>query len=156
MAFRTLRRVFNFPSPGSLSSRIIDITDDVRIFVEGSGIKEGFVMVAIRHTTGSIFVNENEPCLLQDLLDFLRRIVPPEGKNAHYRHNDIGGERTQNLCDSECANGDKHIQAALLGTSVVLDVTNGKVELGEWQRVLLFDGDRDYAVNARVMGDDGK
>ncbi len=147
----TSYKLFNFPSKGPYP-RVVDITDDIKIFVQSSGVRNGIVNVQYRHTTGAVLVQENEPMLLDDIKKKMRELVPPEGD---YGHNDIGGRRKENLCnlDDECANADAHIIATMLGGPIkTLNVVNGEVELGEWQRILLFDGDRDYGVGVMVLG----
>ena len=56
---------------------IIDITDDVEKCRAGAGITEGFVLVSAMHISASVFVNDHEPGLWQDILDWLETRVAP-------------------------------------------------------------------------------
>ena len=118
-------------------------------------MREGMVPVQSRHTTAAVLVNENEPLLLQDFEDLLRRWAPPD---AHYRHNDL--EAREGAPADERPNGHSHAQALLLGASVCLNVAEGRLDLGEWQSVFLveLDGPRDRTLSVQVLGvlaDDG-
>ncbi len=66
--------------------QFLDITEKVKETVEGTGIKQGIVTVFTRHTTAAIRINENEPLLLADMEEFLKRLAP---KDLYYRHNDF-------------------------------------------------------------------
>src|SRR5574337_1376601 len=65
----------------------INITPQVEAVVKKSGVREGFVLVNAIHITASVYINDDEPGLLQDYDGFLERLVPQE---AVYRHNDTG------------------------------------------------------------------
>ena len=66
--------------------QFIDLTELVAERVRKSGVAEGLVTVQSRHTTAGVVVNENEPRLLEDLMDLLERWAP---RGARYRHNDL-------------------------------------------------------------------
>jgi secondary thiamine-phosphate synthase enzyme len=124
----------------------IDITPDVEAFVAQTGISMGFVNVQSLHTTTSIVVNEREPQLLTDFAELLERAAPP---GASYRHDDVT-LRTVNVTSGERINGHSHCQALLLASSVCLNIANGCLQLGRWQRVFLAELDgpqtRDFSV----------
>lgn len=114
---------------------IVDITPQVQRAVRDSGVIDGICLVYTLHTTTALIVNEAESGLLIDIIDKIREIVPGVG----YRH----GE-----------NGPAHLQASLLGNSVVVPVENGMPLLGTWQRILFveLDGPRRRHVGVKVMG----
>ncbi len=115
-----------------------DVTDIVAASVRRSGIEQGSVLVVSAHTTCAMIVQENEPLLLADLSERLKRFAH---EDELYRHNDMD-VRTVNVCGiDECANGHSHIQHAILGASVHLPVLAGVVVLGPWQRILLVELD---------------
>ena len=127
----------------------IDITDKIREFVAESGIDNGVAVVYSKHTTSAIRINENEPLLLEDMADFLSRIAPREND---YRHNDFS-IRTVNMNDDECPNGHSHCQHLTLGSSESIPVIDGKMPLGEWQRIFMveLDGEKAQQVGYREV-----
>ncbi|MBI2935957.1 MAG: YjbQ family protein [Chloroflexi bacterium] len=122
----------------SRAPEFIDITDQVSAFVQGSGVRDGFVIVYSSHTTAAIKINENEPLLLQDMEQFLERVA---SRNGEYKHNDFS-IRTVNMTDDECPNGHAHCQHLLLGTSETVPIIDGRLQFGRWQRVFFVELDR--------------
>jgi secondary thiamine-phosphate synthase enzyme len=117
--------------------------------VRRSGVVEGTVVVQSRHTTASVIVQENEPLLLEDLRGLLERWAPA---SAAYRHDDFAARDTP--AADERKNGHAHVRALLLGTSVALNVAGGRLDVGEWQSILLveLDGPRPRTVSVQVLG----
>ncbi len=115
-----------------------DITEDVKSFVEDSGIKNGLVNVQTMHTTAMIILNENEPLLLEDIIKNLERIAPAD---AGYRHDNFE-IRTVNMCDDECDNGHSHCKAIYLTPNVTINLIDGKLQIGQWQNILFVELDR--------------
>ena len=132
------------------ASEFIDITDHIEASVSGSGIRDGLVNVQTLHTTTAILVNEHEPLLLADFAALLDRVAP---QDAVYRHDDMAA-RTVNLAPGERANGHAHCRALLLGSSALLNLAGGTLQLGRWQRVFLveMDGPRCREVSVLVLG----
>ena len=116
----------------------IDITDEVQRVVAESGVGFGQATVFSTHTTAAIKVNENEPLLLQDMARLLHQLAP---LNAEYGHNDFS-RRTVNLDEEECKNGHAHCQHLFLSTSETIPVLDGRLGMGQWQRVFLVELDR--------------
>jgi secondary thiamine-phosphate synthase enzyme len=110
----------------------------------------GFVNVQSLHTTTSIVVNEHEPLLLTDFAEMLERAAPP---TASYRHDDAR-LRTVNAISGERINGHSHCQALLLASSVCLNIANGCLQLGRWQRVFLaeLDGPQTRDLSVLICG----
>lgn len=106
--------------------RFYDVTDLVAAVVERSGIAAGTFTASTRHTTCAIAVQENEPLLLQEMTDRLRRFA-----NA--------GEMVR---DNERANGHSHSQHLLLGAAVTLPIQDCRPVLGLWQRIFLIELER--------------
>jgi secondary thiamine-phosphate synthase enzyme len=106
------------------------------------------------HTTTAIVVNEHEPLLLADFAALLGRVAP---QDALYGHDDITA-RTVNLAPGERPNGHAHCRAVLLGSSALLNLAGGHLQLGRWQRVFLveMDGPRSREVSVLVLGGDGR
>ena len=122
----------------SSAPEFIDITDDVQRVVTEAGTRFCQVTVYSTHTTAAIKVNEHEPLLLQDMARILRQLAP---LNAEYGHNDFS-RRTVNLDEEECKNGHAHCQNLFLSTSETIPVLDGRLAVGQWQRVFLVELDR--------------
>jgi secondary thiamine-phosphate synthase enzyme len=105
---------------------LTDITDRVAAFVAGRAIQTGLVTIFCRHTSASLMIQENaDPNVLRDLETFFRRVAP---EGAHYRHDDEGPDDMP-----------AHIRAALTQTSLSIPVVNGRLVLGLWQAVYLYE-----------------
>ncbi len=147
--FRTC--VFTLHVDCKTAPEFIDITDRVVEAVEQSEVLNGFVVVFSKHTTAAIVIQEDEPLLLVDMASTLERIAP---QNAHYRHNDFN-VRTVHMHEDECPNGHSHCQHLFLGTSETLPIIDGKLPLGEWQRIFMVELDEEKKrrqVLVQVMG----
>ncbi len=127
-----------------------DLTPWVAAAVGRSGIRDGIVNVQSRHTTAAIVVNEAEPLLLEDLRAALERFAP---RRAAYRHDDFA-VRTVNMEPGERKNGHAHCQSLLLRASESINVVDGALDLGRWQRVFLveLDGPRTRSVSLTIVG----
>ena len=120
---------------------IIDVTDRVAEVVASAGVTNGLAFVFALHTTVGLTIIEYEPGLLDDFREALRRIAPQE---VPYRHNRLDD------------NGHSHVRASLLGQSVTLPVSDGRLELGTWQRVVLLEFDphpKRRQVVVKMVGD---
>jgi secondary thiamine-phosphate synthase enzyme len=128
----------------------IDLTERIEALAAAAGIHAGLVNIQSLHTTTAIVVNEHEPLLLVDFEALLARAAP---KDARYCHDDMG-IRTTNLAPGERANGHAHCHAVMLGASASLNLAEGRLQLGRWQRVFLveLDGPRDREVSVLVLG----
>ena len=135
---------------------LIRITEDVQAEVDEAGIAEGMVLVSAMHITAGVWVNDDEPGLHEDVLEWLDKVAPPswaEPSNevaeallpepGDYRHH-RGGED----------NGDAHLKNLLVHHQVVLPVTAGRLDLGPWQQVFYceFDGRRPKRLVIKVLG----
>ncbi len=120
---------------------IIHITERVREVVRKSGIREGMVLVSAMHVTAGVYVNDHEPGIIADILDWLEQLAPPR---PDYRHHATGED-----------NADAHLKALLIHHQVVIPITNGDLDLGPWQRIFYaeFDGQRPKRVLVKVMGE---
>jgi len=129
----------------------IDITGLITERVRRSLIRNGFVNIQTKHTTAAIVVNESEPLLLEDMKKALNRIAPPD---IPYRHDDFQ-VRTVNMTPDETENGHSHCKALCLRTSETLNIVDGAIQLGRWQRVFLLELDsaRPRAVSVMAIGE---
>jgi secondary thiamine-phosphate synthase enzyme len=119
----------------------VNITPEVEKALKKSGITEGMVLVSAMHITASVYVNDAESGLIQDIDDWLEKLAP---FNKDYRHHRTGE-----------TNGDSHLKSLLMHHEVVLPVTDGNLDLGPWQQVYYaeFDGQRKKRVIIKVMGE---
>ncbi|MCK4714802.1 MAG: secondary thiamine-phosphate synthase enzyme YjbQ [Candidatus Aenigmarchaeota archaeon] len=115
----------------------VDITGQVSMVVEKSGVKEGICLVFVPGATGAVVINENEPDLLEDFKKILEKLVPEEGyKHPHNAHS--------------------HLRAMLLGPGETIPVSGGRLVLGTWQSIFLVNldaGPREREVAVRVLGE---
>lgn len=137
----------------SRAMEFIDLTDQIEAQVAETGIRTGLVNIQSLHTTTAIIVNEHEPLLLEDFEALLTRTAPPQ---TSYRHDDMR-VRTVNLAPGERPNGHAHCRALLLPSSALLNLADGRLQLGRWQRLFLveLDGPRDREVSVLVLGEEG-
>jgi secondary thiamine-phosphate synthase enzyme len=128
--------------------QFVDLTALVAERVRRSGVGEGMVTVQSRHTTTAIVVNENEPLLLADFEDLLEAWAPA---GRVYRHNDLAAREAP---ADEKPNGHAHARSLVLGTSVCLNVADGRIDLGRWQSIFLveLDGPRKRSLSVQVLG----
>ena len=122
---------------------IIDITDDVEKCRAQADIVDGMVLVSAMNISASVFVNDHEPNLWKDILDWLERDVAPWDPER-YRHNSGTGE------DNAAA----HLRSLTIGHEVIVPVTAGRLDLGPWQRVFYgeWDGQRPKRVLLKALG----
>lgn len=116
---------------------MIEITSSVRQIVESTGVESGRVMVFVPHTTAGVTINENaDPDVVHDFLTQLDEMVP--WSQPFYRH----GE----------GNSASHVKASMMGSSVMVFIENGRMQLGTWQGVWFceFDGPRTRKVWVRI------
>jgi secondary thiamine-phosphate synthase enzyme len=135
-------------------TEFIDLTDRLEVLIAESGIRFGVANVQTLHTTTAIIVNEHEPLLLTDFARLLENAVP---RHALYRHDDTM-VRTVNVTPDERVNGHAHCRALLLGPSACLNVLEGRLQLGRWQRVFLaeLDGPREREISVLIAGEGGR
>ena len=135
-------------------TEFIDLTDRLETLVAAAGVSSGILNVQTLHTTTAILVNEHEPLLLADFQRLLESAAPVD---VRYRHDDTTA-RTVNVTAGERPNGHAHCRALLLPSSVSLNVTNGRVLLGKWQRVFLveLDGPREREISTMLIGEVGR
>mgnify|MGYP006279019139 CR=1 FL=1 len=117
---------------------LVDVTVAVEQAVAASGVAHGQLVIFCRHTTAAVVVNEDEPLLHHDIADFLERIASSQ---ADYRHDDFT-IRTENIVPDHGRNAHAHLKTLVLGTTLVLPVLEGRLALGQWQRVFFLEMDR--------------
>jgi len=121
------------------------ITREIAAFVEQSPIRDGIVHISSLHTTAGLMMNEVQGALLSDMTSMFEQVIP---SSVYYKHND------PLLSDCDRRNADAHLRAVVVGHSVSIPITDGRLKLGTWQNVLLteFDGPNNRQVHVQVMG----
>ena len=121
----------------------VNITPSVAQEVEKSGVREGLVLVNAMHITASVFINDDERGLHGDYEAWLERLAP-HAPTSQYRHNDTGED-----------NADAHLKRQVMGREVVVAITNGKLDFGQWEQIFYgeFDGRRKKRVLVKVIGE---
>jgi secondary thiamine-phosphate synthase enzyme len=106
---------------------LYEITGDVQSKIDNCGVRNGTVTVFVQHTSCSIVIMENaDPTAQRDLEKFFDRLVP---ENADYfTHDAEGGDDMPS-----------HIRMVLTRTSETMPITDGKMQLGTWQGIFLFE-----------------
>ena len=117
-----------------------EISDEVAEIVRCSGISEGNVTVFVRHTSASLVIMENaDPSARRDLEEFFERLVPED--SDYFVHTMEGPDDMPS-----------HIRMALTRTSEVIPVMRGRMALGTWQGVFLFEHRRASQKREIVVG----
>jgi len=98
---------------------------------------EGICLVFVPHATAGVLINEHEPNIATDFATFFEKLAPKTGDWLHNRIDD---------------NAEAHLKSGLIGPSAILPVSEGRLILGKWQRILLceFDGPRERNVLVMV------
>jgi thiamine phosphate synthase YjbQ (UPF0047 family) len=154
-AMRSHTRYLTFQTPER--RQFVRITDEVQQAVDEAGVDEGMVLVSAMHITAGVWVNDDEPGLLEDTLEWLDKLAPPSWKAPA---DDVAAQLSPDPGDfrhhrgSE-DNGDAHWKNLLVHHQVVLPITDGRLDLGPWQAVFYceFDGRRSKRLVIKVMGE---
>lgn len=119
---------------------LVNITDKIAEIAFKSKISEGLCLVSAMHITAGIWVNDEEPGLKKDVMEWLEELAPAKPEYLHHRT----GED----------NADAHLKRTIVHHQVVLPVTNGKLDLGPWEQVFYaeFDGQRKKRVIVKILG----
>jgi secondary thiamine-phosphate synthase enzyme len=126
------------------NSEVVNITDPVAEAVAGSGLRAGVATLFNVGSTAGITTTEYEPGLANtDLAAAFERIAPEGGAYEHEKtwHDD---------------NGHSHVRATLLGPSLSVPFTEGRLVLGTWQQIILVDFDtraRQRTVVCQLIGE---
>ena len=134
----TFTHYLEFDTKGEID--IINLTNDLEDLVNASGVKNGMLIANCIGSTGAITTIEFEPRVLEDFRKILQKLVP---KGAGYRHDEID------------SNAHSHLRASLIGPSVAIAISKGKLQLGIWQQVVFVDLDvrpRSRRVAVSIIG----
>lgn len=119
----------------------VNITHLVRQAVDTAAIQEGLALVSAMHITSGVFVNDEEPGIKNDFMEWAESLAP---YRPDYQHHQTGE-----------TNGDAHLKSILFHHQILVPVTAGKLDLGPWQQIFYaeFDGQRRKRLLIKVMGE---
>ena len=104
----------------------LDITEDVQTLVSESGLNKGICNLFIKHTSASLVIQENyDPSVRQDFETIFSKLIP---EDFPYVHNMEGKDDMP-----------AHVRSALTSTSEAVPVVNGKLSLGTWQGIYIWE-----------------
>jgi secondary thiamine-phosphate synthase enzyme len=129
----------NFTVRTSQKHEWIDITAEVQRSTADSGIKEGICVVFVPHTTAAVTINENaDPDVPHDVGFALNQISPDRREFLHSEGNSAA-----------------HTKSSLVGPSITIIVSGGRLLLGTWQGIWFneYDGPRSRKVHVRILGE---
>jgi secondary thiamine-phosphate synthase enzyme len=118
-------------------SMAVDITDMVARKVQESGVRGGLCILSVTHTTAGIIINEGaDPDVMEDIKNTLESLIPWRGGYKHMEGNSAA-----------------HIKSVLTGNCAQVIIDNGRLLLGTWQRIFLweFDGPRTRKIRVKIM-----
>ena len=122
---------------------IIDITQDIEEIVHTSGVNDGILCLFVPGSTASVTTIEAESGVINDLKSAIDRMAPVD---ISYEHDKRWGD----------GNGHAHVRAAILGPSLSMPVSNGKLLHGTWQQIVLIDFDnrpRERNIHVHIIGE---
>ncbi len=136
----TIQATFELSTAGS---GLYEFTSEVQAFVRGEAIETGLLTLFCQHTSCSLVIQENaDPDVQRDLNAFFQRLVPDtdDPSMAYLKHRAEGPDDMP-----------AHIKAALTQTSLSIPISNGRIVLGTWQGIYLFEH-RTAPHNRRIAG----
>jgi secondary thiamine-phosphate synthase enzyme len=112
---------------GTSGKGTYEITGEVERVVDQSRVEHGTVTVFVKHTSASLIIFENaDPSARADLDEYFERLVPEDGD--YFTHTLEGPDDMTS-----------HIRATLTATSLVIPIADGRMQLGTWQGIFLFE-----------------
>jgi secondary thiamine-phosphate synthase enzyme len=127
-------KAINVKSRGRVE--FIDITDVINNAIKGD-VEEGVCHIYSPHTTAGLTINEGyDENVARDIIESLNKIVPEDWQYKHME-----------------GNAPAHIKTSLIGSSLLIPISNGKLMLGRWQRIFLceFDGPRERSIYLTII-----
>jgi len=122
---------------------MVDLTGEIERIVRESGVREGIACVFVPGSTGAVTTIEYEPGLMKDMPAALERIAP---RDEYYHHHETWHDY----------NGHSHVRASIIGPSLTIPITNGKIVHGTWQQIVFMEMDvrsRHRRILVKVLGE---
>jgi len=126
---------------GTCGQGLYEFTSDVAAWVAASGVADGLLTLFVQHTSCSLLIQENaDPEVQTDLRAYFARLVPPtsDPSMSYLTHTYEGPDDMP-----------AHIKAAMMPVSVSIPVADGRMRLGTWQGIYLFEH-RDAPHSRRI------
>ena len=133
---------------------LTDITEDLNLFIQKSNFDSGILNLTSLHTSCSLTINENaDPNVLRDLKKFMKSIVPyncytplsKDKEEIYYEHFQEGEDDMP-----------AHIKTALTNTNLSLSFQKGKIILGNWQAIYLWEhrfSPKERSISVHIIGE---
>ena len=131
-----------------------DITKDINLWIKDKKLKQGILLIFLKHTSCSLIINENADInVLKDLSNYMKAIVPEEkfypidrsGNRVEYLHSEEG------LDDMPA-----HIRTMLTSNNLSFSVIDGKLEIGLWQAIYIWEhrvSNKSRSLQLHAIGD---
>jgi len=123
---------------------LVDVTEHARAAVRDSRVVTGLCSVFVAHTSASLVIQENaDPAVLRDLSRWIDRIAPED--ESAYEHADEGPDDMP-----------AHLRSAITRTSETIPIAQGKLALGTWQAIYLFEhrrAPRTRTITLTILGE---
>ena len=121
----------------------VNITAQVKDCLRESGVTEGFVLINSMHVTSSVFIDDEEEGLYRHYDTWLEKLAPVLAAGAY--SDEVIGE---DIIDS-------HMKRHLMGREAMVAVTQGGLDLGQWEQIIYgeFDGGRPKRVLVKIIGE---
>jgi len=129
--------------PAGIGPDIVNVTSQLGAIVGKAGVVNGSLQATVIGSTASLTTIEYEPGVVEDLKRAIDRLAPC---GNHYEHEKAWHD----------GNGHSHVQAALLGPSIVIPIRNGSLALGTWQQVVVINHDnrpRSRRIEVTIVGE---
>lgn len=124
------------------NAEVVDVTSEVSQKLNVLKLKNGIVNISVIGSTGALTTCEFEPGLVEDIKDIFDKLIPA----GHYNHDRAWGD----------GNGHSHLRSSLVGPSLTIPFSKGKLILGTWQQVIFIDFDnrpRDRKIVLQFIGE---
>lgn len=116
---------------------LVNITEQVRAYVQSTGITQGQALVFYKHTTGAVFLGEHEAGIIADMQAMFERIAPVDYPYLHH-------------FKAVDFNSHAHMRSALMTCSITIPIHDGDLLLGTYQEILVLD-DQSEAAKRQVV-----
>lgn len=118
-------------------TQVVDVTGELRSLV--ADVREGLVLFSTPHTTAALIVSEDDEELRSDIVKVAENVFASLRPFRHARNSN--------------PNAEAHIVGSLLGSTVVLGIENGQLDLGKWQNILFveLDGPKTREIHVKVI-----
>ena len=131
-----------------------DITSDINLWIQSKRIQKGILLIFLKHTSCSLIINENADInVLKDLSNYMQALVPKEG----FYPNDKSSKRINYLHSEEGLDDmPAHIRTMLTSNSLGLSVVDGKLEIGLWQAIYIWEhrtSNKSRSLQLHAIGD---